>query len=225
MSKKVMVFLLAAFLFGLCSTGATLAITLKVTISKPASGNQYPEGTTIFLEGTGVVTESDFQLENNDLRWYANEEPIAKGGFVSWYPAPGEYKVRLIGEREGVSAFDEIDITITPPSFVPSEPIKSGDVASYNLATNTLYIPLQADGMAYWVNMAVTSFSSPLTFVLTGIGAAEFSPTASYARFSLFFNTVFVPVFMDGEVSYYMSLKLTNSEAPLTFQLTGFGLN
>jgi len=226
MSKKVMVFLLAAFLFGLCSAGATLAITLRVTILNPASGIQYPEGTTIFLQGEGVFVESDFQLENDDLRWYANDEYIGKGGFVSWNPSGGSYRVTLIGEREGVTAVDEIDLTVVS-SFHPSQPIQSGDVASYDFITNTLYIPFWSGGVPYWVNMAVTSFASPLTLQLTGVGVAEFSPTADYAYFTLlgFGNTVFVPVFMDGGVSYWMSLKLTSSEAPLTFQLTGSGLN
>jgi hypothetical protein len=224
MSKKVTVFFLAAFLFGLCSAGVTLAFTVTVSISNPSSGSEYQEGTPIFLAGEGVVVESDFRLQEDDLKWYANGQFIGKGSLISWNPVGGAYNVSLIGEIEGVGAVDEIDITVIS-SFHPSQPLQSGDAASYNLITNTLYIPFRAGGVAYWVNMAVTSFATPLTFVLTGIGAAEFSPTASYAYFNLFANTVWVPVFMDEGVSYYMSLKLTNSEAPLTFQLTGFGLN
>ncbi len=227
MSKKVTVFFLAAFLFGLCSAGATLAITLTVSILNPSSGSEYTtEETPISLQGEGVVTESDFQLENNDLRWYANGQYIGGGSFVSWYPVAGSYRVKLIGEREGAEAVDEIDVTVIS-SFYPSQPIQSGDVASYDFITNTLYIPFWSGGVAYWVNMAVTSFASPLTLQVTGLGVAEFSPTASYAYFTLlgFGNTVFVPVFMDGGVSYWISLKLTSSEAPLTFQLTGSGLN
>jgi hypothetical protein len=224
MTKKVMVFFLVAFLFGLCSAGATLAITLTVSISNPSSGSEYQEGTTIFLQGEGVVTGSDFQLEDKDLKWYANGQYIGKGSLVSWNPVGGSYRVSLIGEREGTEAVDEIEINVIS-SFYLSQPIQSGDVASYNWVTNTLYIPFRAGGVAYWVNLAVTSFASPLTFELTGIGVATFSPTASYAYFNLFANTVWVPVFVDEGVSYYMSLKLTNSEAPLTFQLTGSGLN
>jgi hypothetical protein len=224
MSKKVMVFLLVAVLFGLCSAGATLAITVQVSISSPSSGSEYQEGTTIFLAGEGVVVESDFQLQGKDLKWYANGQFIGKGSLVGWNPVGGSYRVSLIGGIEGAGAVDEIDINVIS-SFHPSEPLQSGDVASYNLITNTLYIPFWAGGGAYyWVNLAVTSFTSPLTFELTGIGAAEFSPTASYAYFNLFTNTVWVPVFADQGASYYMSLKLTSSEAPLTFQLTGFGL-
>jgi hypothetical protein len=221
MSKKVMVFFLAAFLFGLCSTGPTLAITLQVSILNPASGSEHQEGTTIFFQGEGFVTETNFKLEGDDLEWYANGQFIGRGGFVNWKPGPGSYTVALQGEKEGERVVDEIDINVVSvPQF-----IQSGDVASYNFATNTLYIPLRVGNLAYWVNMAVSSFASPLTFVLTGLGAAEFSPTADYARFNLFTNTVYVPVFMDEEVSYFMSLRITNSEAPLTFQLTGFGLN
>jgi hypothetical protein len=408
MSKKVMVFFLVAFLFGLCSAGATFAITLAVNISNPSSGSEYPEGTTIFLQGSGIVTESNFKLENNDLRWYANDAYIGKGSFVSWTPIGGSYRVALIGEREGATAVDEIfitvisagaltvsvtienpaagteflqgetvylqgrgtvqetgaalsesqlkwmannvqigvgdfvawtpspgvyrvtligqveeskgldeidvkvtslqdltvtvsitspaagatfqlgetvifigsgevtetteplpqsdlvwmsnldgpigvgsyittdnltagthtiyligrqkaidsvQITVSSSSFYFPQPVQSGDVAAYNWATNTLYIPLLVGDVAYWVNLAVTSFTSPLTFELTGIGAATFSPTASYADFNLFTNTVWVPVFVNQGASYYLSLKLTNSEAPFTFELTGSGLN
>jgi len=225
MSKKVMVFFLVAVLFGLCSAGATLADTLEVSILNPSSGSTYEEGTTIFLQGTGMFPESNFQLQGNDLSWYSNNQYIGRGGFVSWKPAVGSYRVALIGKKEGQMAVDEIDITVTARSFYPPEPVTSGDAASYNFVTNTLYIPFIAGGVPYWVNMAVTSFASPLTFELTGIGLATYSPTASYAYFNLFTNTVFVPVFMDEGASYYMSLKLITTEAPLTFQLTGFGLN
>ena len=225
MSKKVMVFLLVAFLFGFCSAGATLADTLEVSILNPSSGITYEEGTTIFLQGIGLFPESNFQLEGKDLSWYSNNQYIGRGGFVSWQPAAGSYRVALIGKKEGQMAVDEISITITAPSFIPSPPIQSGDVASYNFVTNTLYIPFMAGNVPYWVNMAVTSFASPLTFELTDIGVATYSPTASYAYFNLFTNTVFVPDFVDEGASYYMSLKLTSPEAPLTFQLTGFGLN
>lgn len=408
MSKKLIVFFLVAFLFGLCTSGATFAVTLVVNISNPSSGSEYPEGTTIFLQGAGRFVESNFPLENNDLRWYANDAYIGKGSFVNWTPAGGSYRVALIGEREGVTAVDEIGITVisasaltvnvtiqnpatnseffqgdtiylqgsgtvqetgaplsasqlkwlannvqigvggflawtpspgvyqvalvgqveestgldeinvkvtsfqdltvtvnmTSPasgdtfklgdtvifmgsgavtetseslsdsdlvwtssldgelgtgryfttnnltagthtiyligrkkaidsvqitisgsSFYFPEPIQSGDVSSYNWATNTLYIPLLVDNVAYWINLAVTSFTSPLTFEMTGIGAATFSPTASYADFNLFTNTVWVPVFVNQGVSYYLSLKLTSSEAPFTFELTGSGLN
>jgi hypothetical protein len=224
MSKKGMFFFLVAVFLGLCFANATLAITVTVSITNPSSGSEYQEGATIFLQGEGVVTESSFQLGDNDLEWYANGQFIGKGRLISWSPVGGSYRVSLIGEREGAEAVDEINVTVVS-SFHPSQPLQSGDVASYNLVTNTLYIPFRAGGEAYWVNLAVTSFASPLTFELTGIGVATFSPTASYAYFNLFTNTVWVPVFADEGASYYMSLKLTTTEAPLTFQLTGFGLN
>jgi len=224
MSKKAMVFFLVAFLFGLCSTGPTWAITLSVSILNPASGSQYQEGTPIFLQGAGVVTETDFSLDGNDLRWYANGQYIGKGRFLNWNPVSGSYRVALIGEREGGNSVDEIDVQVLP-SIPVFQPVQSGEVASYNLVTNTLYIPLQVGDLAYWVNLKVTSFTSPLTFELTGIGEAAFSSTTSYAYFNLFANTLWVPVFLDQEISYYMILKLTNSETPLTFQLTTFGLN
>jgi hypothetical protein len=224
MSKKGMFFFLVAVFFGLCSANPTLAITVTVSITNPASGSEFQEGATIFLQGEGVVTESDFHLADNDLEWYVNGQFLGKGRLVSWNPVGGSYRVSLIGDREGAQAVDEINLTVIS-SFHPSQPLQSGDVASYNLVTNTLYIPFRAGGVAYWVNLAVTSFASPLTFELTGIGVATFSPTASYAYFNLFTNTVWVPVFADEGASYYMSLKLTSTEAPLTFQLTGFGLN
>ncbi len=134
----------------------------------------------------------------------------------------GTHTIYLIGRQK---AIDSVQITVSSSSFYFPQPIQSGDVSSYNWATNTLYIPLLVDNVAYWINLAVTSFTSPLTFEMTGIGAATFSPTASYADFNLFTNTVWVPVFVNQGVSYFLSLELTNSEAPFTFELTGSGLN
>ncbi len=98
------------------TSGATFAVTLAVSITNPSSGSEYPEGTTIFLQGGGRFVESNFQLENNDLRWYANDAYIGKGSFVSWTPVGGSYRVALIGEREGVTAVDEIFITVISAS-------------------------------------------------------------------------------------------------------------
>jgi hypothetical protein len=156
MSKKVMVFFLVASLFGLFSTSATFAATLVVNISNPSSGSEYPEGTTIFLKGDGRFVESNFQLEDNDLKWYANDQYIGKGSFVSWTPMGGSYRVALIGQKAGETAVDEIFITvISAGALTVNVTIENPDSGTEFFQGETVY--LQGGGTILETNATLSA--------------------------------------------------------------------
>ncbi len=106
------------------------------------------------------------------------------------------------------------------------EPITSGEVAVYDWAKNILYIPLLIGDTPYFVNLAVTDWTSdPVQMSLRYIGLATFNDTYRYASFDVSSNTLFVPDFRMGDVSYKLILTLTTNEDPFVFDLVGSALN
>jgi len=224
--KQLVVFIVSLWLglfLELYLAGASAAALVEVEILSPPSDSSYWEGQTVFLVGDGVMKngEKDRLLENNELYWYANGDFIGNGRLLEWRPSKGTYLVTLLGKVSGMVGIAEMTITIAPNTN-PPDFVRSGDVASYNLAENILYVPFSAgNGEYYWVNMKVTSYF-PLTLTMTGYGPAEFSPTAAYATYNILTGLVDVPVFENAGFFYSMGMRITSMEEPMTFELVYF---
>ena len=206
-----------------CTNAAALDIT--VTIDSPLNGDTFELGQTVYFSGKGTIATSDYPLSGSDLVWMSSlDGKIGIGTFFSTNKlSVGHHTITLIAENQAAVSMG-IDVTI--PTSPSTPPVTTGDYATYNMATNTLYIPYSPVlGVSYWVNMSITSFS-PLQLQITGVGENTYSASRAYATFSLFTGTLHVPDYRDtsGD-SYWFNLQMDPSATPLQFELGGAGLN
>jgi hypothetical protein len=197
-------------------------LTVTVNIVSPAAGQQYDSGDLILFVGTGEITGTGARsLSGNELQWFSDRDGLIGTGtsFTRRDLSPGEHLITLVG---GGRAIDTITITINSVSIFVPEPITSGDFSFYDWGKNVLYVPLLIGDTSYFLNFAVTNWTTnPIQLSLRYIGINEFSPTAEYADFDVLSNTLFVPDFRVGAVSYMLILKLTTNEDPFVFTLVG----
>jgi hypothetical protein len=200
-------------------------LTVTVSIESPASASTYESGDLILFFGKGSIEETGENLTGSQLVWYSDRDGIIGTGtsFSRSDLSPGEHVITLVGDG---LAIDTITLTITTISIYFPQPITSGEVAVYDWGKNILYIPLLIGDTPYFINLAVTNWTSdPVQMSLRYIGLSTFSDTYQYASFDLFSNTLLVPDFRVGDVSYKLILKLTTNEDPFVFDLVGSILN
>jgi hypothetical protein len=217
--------LIFVFICGLiyCTNAAALDIT--VTILSPSSGDTFQLGETIYFSGEGTIATSGYNLTGSDLVWISSlDGKIGIGTFFSTSRlSAGHHRITLLGQNQAV---DSIEIDVTASSSSSSPPVTTGNYATYNMATNTLYFPYSPyPGISYWINMSVVSFQ-PFTLQLTGIGPNAYDPNRAYATFNLFLGTLHVPDYRDtAGYSYWFDLNMDPSANPLQFHFGGAGLN
>jgi hypothetical protein len=200
-------------------------LTVTVSIDSPASGSTYESGTAILFFGKGGVEETGENLSGNQLVWYSDRDGIIGTGtsFSRADLSPGAHLITLVGDGRAIAT---ITITITSISIYLPEPITSGEFAVYDWGKNILYIPLLIEDTPYFVNLAVTDWTSdPVQMSLRYIGLATFNATYRYASFDFLSNTLLVPDYRIGDVSYKLILTLTTNEDPFVFDLVGSILN
>jgi len=196
-----------------------------VSILSPASASTYESGSVILFFGEGGVEETGENFSGSQLVWYSDRDGIIGTGtsFSRGDLSPGPHLITLVGDGRAIAT---ITLTITSISIYLPEPITSGEVAVYDWGKNILYIPLLVGDTPYFVNLAVTNWTSdPIQMSLRYIGLSTFDDTYHYASFDVLANTLLVPDFRVGNVSYKLILKLTTNEDPFVFNLMGSILN
>lgn len=200
-------------------------LTVTVNIVSPTSGATFESGDLILFFGEGGIEETGDNFFGSQLLWYSNRDGMIGTGtsFSIVNLSPGDHVISLVGDGR---AIDTINITISTISIYFPEPITSGDVAVYDWGKNILYIPLLVGDTPYFINLAVTDWTSdPVQMSLRFIGLAAFNDTYRYASFDFLSNTLLVPDFRIGDVSYKLILTLTTNEDPFVFDLVGSILN
>jgi hypothetical protein len=200
-------------------------LTVTVDIVSPSSGATFESGDLILFFGNGGIEETGENFSGSQLVWYSDRDGIIGTGnsFSRSDLSPGEHLITLVGDGRAIAT---VTITITSISIFLPEPIMSGDVAVYDWGKNILYIPLLVGDTPYFVNLAVTNWTSdPIQLSLRYIGLSTFNDTYHYASFEVLSNTLLVPDFRVGDVSYKLILKLTTNESPFVFNLMGSILN
>jgi hypothetical protein len=200
-------------------------LTATVSIDSPTSGSTFESGTSILFFGKGGVEETGENFSGSQLVWYSDRDGIIGTGtsFSRADLSPGAHLITFVGDGRAIAT---ITITITSISIYLPEPITSGEVAVYDWGKNILYIPLLVGDTPYFINLAVTNWTSvPVQMSLRYIGLSTFSDTYQYASFDFLSNTLLVPDFRFGDVSYKLFLKLTTNEDPFVFDLVGSILN
>jgi hypothetical protein len=223
-SSIILALILSFFCSVLYGTNAA-AQNVTVTILNPADGDTFEVGTPIYFSGEGTVTSSDYNLTGSDLVWMSSlDGRIGTGTFFSTSSlSVGHHIISLIGENEAVDSVG-IDVVLTSSPSTPA--VTSGSYATYNMATNTLYVPFSPmPGVSYWINMRIISFV-PLQLELTGIGENSYDPGIAYATFNFFTGALHVPDFRDtAGYSYWLDLKMDPSSTPFQFELWDAGVN
>jgi hypothetical protein len=217
--------LIFVFFSGLIYCTSAAALDITVTILSPANGDTFQLGETIYFSGEGTIATSDSNLTGSDLVWMSSLD--GKIGIGTYFTtsslSAGHHRITLIGDNQAVASV-EIDVTASSSSSSP--PVTTGNYATYNMATNTLYFPYSPyPGKSYWINMSITSFQ-PFTLQLTAIGENAYDPNRAYATFNLLSGTLHVPDYRDtAGYSFWFDLQMDPSANPLQFELGGAGLN
>jgi hypothetical protein len=200
-------------------------LTVTVSIESPKAGSTFESGTLILFFGKGGVEETGENFSGSQLVWYSDRDGIIGTGtsFSRSNLSAGTHVITLVGDG---LAIDTITITITTISIYLPEPITSGAFSVYDWGKNILYIPLLIENTPYFINLSVTDWTSdPVQMTLRYIGLATFNDTYRYASFDFLSNTLLVPDFRMGNVSYKLILTLTTNEDPFVFDLVGSVLN
>jgi len=213
------------FIFGLIYCTNAAALDTTVNILSPGDGDTFQLGETIYFSGKGTITtstynadgdivSSEYNLTGSDLVWESSLDGRIGIGtyFATSSLSAGHHRITLIGDKQVVASV-QIDVT-------PSSPVTSGNYATYNMATNTLYVPYSPlPGVSYWINMSIISFS-PLQLKITGIGENTYDTSTAYATFELLYGTLHVPDYRDtAGYSYSFDLQMDPSTTPLQFKL------
>jgi hypothetical protein len=200
-------------------------LTVTVNIESPTSGSTFESGNLILFFGNGGIQETGENFSGGQLVWYSDRDGLIGTGnsFSRNDLSPGAHVITLVGDGR---AIDTISITITTISIYFPDPITSGAFAVYDWGKNILYIPLLVGDTPYFINLAVTDWTTdPVQMSLRYIGLAPFNETYRYASFDFLSNSLLVPDFRIGNVSYKLILTLTTNEDPFVFDLVGSILN
>lgn len=204
-----------------CANAAASAIT--VNISTPGDGDTFQLGETIYFSGEGTkaystldadgnVVSSEYNLTGGDLVWESSLDGRIGIGtyFTTSSLSAGHHRITLIADKQVVAS---VQIDVTPS-------LTSGNYATYNMATNTLYVPYSPlPGVSYWINMSIISFL-PLQLKITGIGENTYDTSTAYATFQLLYGTLHVPDYRDtAGYSYSFDLQMDPTTTPLQFKL------